>query len=140
VKEEMVVGFAIDLNHNEVILKKTHWRGGELGGIGGLIEEGKTPLEVMRWEMVEQTGLYIKDWVEICIMEGETWKVYVFSTFFNDIDNVVSDTEEKVVIQDINQLDDLRLHICIPNVRWLVPMCIEHMTNRYSYKEAHFLY
>lgn len=142
-KEEMVVGFAIDLDHNEVVLiRKTHpqWQVGKLNGVGGHMEEGETPLMAMSREFVEETGLSISDWKKICMMEGDTWKLYVFSTFFNDIDNVRSTTEEKVVLQDINQLDDLRLQVCIPNVRWLVPMCIEHMTNRYSYKEAHFLY
>ena len=86
-KREMVVGFLISRDNNNVLLvEKTHpdWQAGLLNGIGGGVEPGEPALVAMCREFVEETG--IKDafnWRLFCTEIGRDYVVHFFVSFVN---------------------------------------------------------
>jgi 8-oxo-dGTP diphosphatase len=124
-KKEYVAGFLFSDNHRQVVLikkNKPEWQRGLLNGVGGKIEENETALTAMIREFKEETGLEIKNWVEYVIVLGNEWKVYFFYTDSDNINDVKNMTDETVGIYNVSDLYDLNV---IPNLRWLIPMCLD---------------
>lgn len=72
-KPNYVVGFLFSTNKKEVVLIKKNrpdWQKGLLNGIGGHIED-ETPLEAMKREFLEETGLKIEYWKQFAYIEFE---------------------------------------------------------------------
>ena len=96
--------------------------------------------------MREETGIlvYIADWHKLIEMETEDGSAYV--TFFYAYYR--GTTEELVSFVDSHQMTDeqiiaLPLHDigkvpCIPNLRWLIPMCFDeqHATGKVMTKAS----
>ena len=118
--QKYVLGFLYTSDFKGVwlILKtKPDWQKGLLNGIGGKIEDGETPMESMRREFREETGLDIIDWREFCIItDNKNFEMYCFCAFSELTPTTI--TEEEVVYSDIFPLPKN----IIVNLNWLVPM------------------
>lgn len=124
VKIEYVLGFLFDQKSYGVLLiqkQKPEWQKGLFNGIGGKIEKDETPLQAMRREFKEEAGLSIGYWKSVCKMEGEDWKVHVFTSKDDSIHDFKSMTDEEV---NYIPLDDLKDFDVITNLDWLIPMCL----------------
>lgn len=136
--EHMVVGFMFDEEFEHVLLiRKTHpkWQNGLLNGPGGHREERDTGTDAtMRREFEEETGIQTEygRWKSVATLRGKGgWRVWVLCTtaprevLFKAVrDNL--DKDEHVEVIPIRSLSDEKT---ISNVRWLVPMAIDRLTN-----------
>jgi len=139
-KECMVVGYVFDGDLVLLIRKnRPNWQSGKLNGIGGHIELNETPIEAMRRECIEECGLDIENWKNICYMEGKDWELEIFAAkvSIGRIGKAESRTDEQVEIYDANRIWEEET---VPNVKWLIPMCLEHINNPHTFKKAHFIY
>jgi 8-oxo-dGTP diphosphatase len=138
---KMVVGFAFF--HIDCVClirkKRPSWQAGKLNGVGGHIEEGETAKEAMVREFYEEAGVEIPGWTHICIMKGENFHLDVFATQLTEDQwfEVKSNTDEEV---EICFIQDLFFENTIPNTKFLVPMCREHLDNPDTFKTAVFEY
>lgn len=123
---QYVAGFLIFRATNEVLLIRKNrpaWQAGRLNGIGGKIEPGETPLEAMRREMREESGLDIGDWQNFAILEGKgRYVVHMFRAFAEEQPAATSLTDETVLWAPISWLHTIPI---IPNLAWLVPLALD---------------
>lgn len=140
-KERMVVGFIFNMLGDVLLVRKArpNWQKGKLNGIGGHVEFNELPIEAMRRECQEEAGLDIERWFHVCSMEGDDWRLEVFTVQIEDeqFNKMVSKTDENVEIHNVKTIYN---EITIPNCKWLVPMCLEHMENPFTFKTAKFEY
>jgi 8-oxo-dGTP diphosphatase len=138
--KNMVLGFAFDNNFiNVVLIRKLRpkFQNGLLNGVGGKIEN-ETPLNAMIREFKEETGLNIIDWKNICFMKGDDWSVEVFATINENILRAETKTDEEVEIYSVHNL--CYLDRCMPNLKFLIEMSMEHLTNPKTFRRAEFIY
>jgi 8-oxo-dGTP diphosphatase len=121
-----VAGFLFDKFFERVVLirkQKPAWQKGKLNGVGGKIEPGETPLEAMRREFCEETGMDVQNWRSFCNLGGDDWTVHFFFAT-GEVENAKTTTEEEIGVWDIS--DDACLwsefYDLIPNLHWLIPM------------------
>ena len=112
-KKKYVVGFLFDESKKRVCLIRKNrpvWQQGYLNGVGGKVEDtDKYPVEAMRREFFEETGVNIKIWNYRGEVIGHDWEVTVFSAISNDIDMVSTITDEEIVVTDIKSLQNQML-------------------------------
>ena len=121
-----VVGFYFNEDFSKVALiekKRPKWQVDKLNGIGGHIEKGEQPIDSMVREFKEETGVITSeyDWIPLAEISNDNWKVFFFYANGN-IEKCESKTDERIVI--INTIDIFKENV-IPNLRWLIPMCID---------------
>lgn len=122
---EYVSGFLFDENRGFVCLirkTKPEWQAGKLNGVGGKIEPGETPLDAMRREFKEETGVEVADWNHYATLSGSGFRVYFYRAFSDHLFDADSTTDEDVEVWFVAHLvnsDDL-----IPSLKWLVPMAL----------------
>lgn len=121
--------FSPDFQH-VLLIHKTHpeWQAGKLNGLGGKIENEETPFQGISREVLEESGLHIppEEWRLIARMEGRDPIVDVLFTVFDGSRNdAQSRTDECVEWFPTSSLP----HLCISNLRWLIPLCINVAQN-----------
>lgn len=123
---EYVVGFMFNESERGVLLirkKRPTWQAGKMNGIGGRIEDGEPPLDAMRREFAEETGIDHQDWRRFCTLrDGRGWLVHFFFAK-GDIRKARPATDEQPVGCDVAYLL-LQSDELIPNLRWLIPMAL----------------
>jgi 8-oxo-dGTP diphosphatase len=124
-----VCGFLFDPKHDFVVLirkQQPEWQKGRLNGLGGKIEDNESPIAAMVREFQEESGLFIsaQDWIPFCEIEGQSWRVYFFFAEAHEsfIRKSKSMTSESV---DVYPVGSLFTQSKIPNLHWLIPMCID---------------
>jgi len=136
--EHMVVGFMFDEKFEYVLLiRKTHpeWQKGLLNGPGGHREERDISTnDTMRREFEEETGIKTEwgAWKTIATLRWEggrrVWAMTAVAPrselFKAERDSL--DKDEHVEIVPVKSLADEKT---VGNVRWLVPMAIDMLTN-----------
>lgn len=129
-----VCGFVFDGSRSHVLLirkTKPKWQQGMLNGIGGSIEPGESPMEAMRRESIEETGvdfiwartirLYNKD---LDIHVGDAgFEVYFFRAehpydHLYSLHNRPSEHGEVLQVCSTETQDKDWL----PNLHWLIPL------------------
>lgn len=143
--EHMSVGFVVsdDMSH-VLLLRKTHpeWQAGRLNGIGGHCEkEDTTFADTMRRECLEEVGLDIPkaEWRQVAEMYGRDWMVVAFCATapLAALEAAVANTagkDEKAVVLPVGSL--WTADGVIGNVRWLVPMAMDKLSNPDTFRRA----
>ena len=135
--QQQVCGFLFGTNFIKVVLirkNRPEWQKGKLNGIGGHVEGNEDPLQAMRREFKEETGLSVSGWVSFCDLRlGSDLLVHFFVAYMPEslLKLVRSKTDESVPVCLANSVllrDDL-----VSNVHWLIPMAIDF------YEHDHFL-
>lgn len=127
----MVLGFLFTEGKGIVALiekNKPEWQKGLLNGIGGKIEEGETPIQAMIREFEEEAGLYIEDWKQFAIMQGNDWKVYCYKAFSERIWDYSTMTDEIIYTKWIEDLHKNPFNY-ISNLQWLIEMALDGNDN-----------
>lgn len=127
--KQYVLGFAFNEAKDRVVLinkLKPEWQKGKLNGIGGKIENGEMPGEAMEREFLEETGVNLTCWTLFGkMLEQFEFDVYLYAAAHDVIMNCrsTSESEGGIVIHGVNPLDGR----VIDNVKWLVPMALDHL-------------
>jgi len=116
-----VVGFVFhsDNSHQVLLINKLRpdWQKGKLNGVGGKIENGETPVEAMRREFKEETGIYLQHWQPTCILDDRrVWRVFFFTS--ETLQKPELTTDEAPVWVDQHHLPEN----VVPNLHWLIPL------------------
>lgn len=125
-KVYFVLGFLFSPDFKEVVLiNKEHpeWQKGFLNGIGGKAENQETLQEAMRREFKEEAGLDIPYWNEVGVLDGKDFKVVVY-TQTSELYKQVQTKEDEVI--EIIKVSDIKNRKVIPNLQWLIPLCIHY--------------
>lgn len=105
------------------MVKKTKpaWQAGRFNCIGGKIEPGESPLEAMRREFQEETGVLIEDWNYFTQIVGEDFICHFFVSFSDEIDNVRTIEEEEIHVRLVSDLPENIIY----NLKWLIPLALD---------------
>jgi 8-oxo-dGTP diphosphatase len=117
-----VLGFRFD-GDRVLLLQKARpaWMAGMLNGVGGKIEPGETPLDAMRREFFEETGLVAHDWQPVAVLEGANgYEMHVFASE-GPIDGARSVTDEPLYVAAPWHTEGSSLRK-LPNMQWLLAM------------------
>lgn len=123
--QEYVLGFAFDLECNNVVLiekNRPHWQKGKLNGVGGKIENNETPYIAMQREFLEETGVNIKKWYNFCTLVGSDFKVYCFKV--NALINDVKTMEDEIV--NIYNVSEIQYIHALENLKWLISLALDN--------------
>ncbi|MFK4132455.1 NUDIX domain-containing protein [Pseudomonas luteola] len=126
--QQYTLGLAFDLSRDHVLLiekRRPLWQAGRWNGVGGHIESGETPIECMVREFKEETGLEtsLSEWMPLCTLEGDTFKVHTFLTFTDAIHAAKSLTDELVFTHrlDLNEI----ARSSVSNLPWLISLALD---------------
>lgn len=138
--QNYVCGFYFDHTLTRVVLlwkEKPSWQKGKLNGVGGKIELDETPVDAMRREFKEETGINHKQWYDLVAITGDGWRVYFFYAVGkeNEFEYARTVELEEVAKIDIDRLDD---YAYISNLRWLIPMALHKL--KFPEENISFLY
>ena len=128
-KQSYVVGFLFDEPINTVALvekNRPKWQAGNWNGIGGHIEEGELPLDAMRREFEEETGVDIESWELFYVgeyghYEGQLSTVYFYKAFSEKISDVTTIEDEQIDCFEVGNLPENKLY----NLSWLIPLAAD---------------
>lgn len=120
-----VVGFAFSNDTNYILLiKKLHpeWQKGSLNGIGGKIEGDETPLQAMKRECMEESGLHLT-WEHRGVMngmngDGKPFECHIFYAYNDSIWEFEQKEDEQLQVYKVTELQN---HKMISNLRFLIP-------------------
>jgi ADP-ribose pyrophosphatase YjhB (NUDIX family) len=111
-----------------VIKNHPDWQVGLANGIGGEAHEGEDPLDCMRREFQEETGLGQLDWSFFCHETGRGYSVHYFRAEVprdvpRPVPPVGNDRGEMLGWADVGQAlrGDIQVRL-IGNLKWLIPM------------------
>lgn len=133
--QKYVLGFCFSVDMGNVALikkNKPEWQNGLLNGIGGKIEPNEIPIDAMRREFIEETGVNINDWTEVGKLVGGEWEVIIFKTVSDQVYDVK--TMETEIVNIFNTIDLSGLEV-IPNLHWIIPAI---MVNDFTSIEAKY--
>ena len=122
-----VVGFALDRLGRVALIEKNRpaWQAGKLNGIGGKIEEtDHYPLNAMRREFEEETGVYVHDWDHFVTMTFPGAEIFFYRARVDDevLDSLWTNTDETVRVVHVRRVLDGARGPIIPNLSWLLPL------------------
>lgn len=125
-----VVGFAFTPSLNKVLLIKKNrpeWQAGWLNGVGGKIEGDESPIDAMRREFKEETGLDRHKWNHYATLLADdntlgAIEISVFRTI-TSISKAIQTTDEELVRFNTNHILK-RTSGLMHNLKWLLPMAM----------------
>jgi len=132
-KNKMVVGFIFNEKETDVLLiekKKPVWQLNKFNGIGGKCNDGEDYISAMCREFKEETGIDNDTWYQVVCIGGEDWEVMVFAAKSDRVFDFKTTTEEQVNLLPLSDLDQYEL---IPNLHWLIPMCLDKIHGGIDY-------
>jgi 8-oxo-dGTP diphosphatase len=100
-----VVGLAFSEDRNHLVMiekQRPTWQAGLLNGVGGKIELGELPLAAMVREFREETGVHIAAdrWQALAELRGSDFELFFYTVATDDVHDVQSITDERVVKVD----------------------------------------
>lgn len=121
---EYVVGFLHD-GYRVVLIEKNRpdWQAGLLNGVGGKIEKYDLyPIDAMRREFKEETGVTVQNWQHFLTLRGQTNLVwcYVSKAGPKKVLSVKTTTDEPVRVYHMDGLSER--HKTVPNLKWIIPL------------------
>lgn len=105
--------FDLELTRLCLILKKTPtWQAGQYNLVGGKIEDGETGNQAMVREFLEETSVETspEDWIPVVTSKGPDFTIDVFAISSEDIDFVMTTTDENVEIFHLENLPHNLVH------------------------------
>lgn len=134
--KKYVVGFLFNKDKTLILLierTKDDWQKGLFNGIGGKIENDETPIEAMKRESIEESGIDA-EWIEKAYMsgannDGNGFECTVFYAYSDKMLDFIQDEDSKkegrlqiIITESIN---DYKL---LENCKFLIPygMCNDH--------------
>jgi len=126
-KNALAIIFNVD---NEILILKRsqyeeQWMPNKFGLVGGGVEEGETPEEAMRREVIEETGLQLDKVLDKgCIQRNPDSKEYLFLTLYTGNNDDVKLNEEHTDYVWSN-FHSLKHHDCVPNLEEYVKLAVE---------------
>jgi len=122
-----VVGFMFDEHGGHIALVRKNrpdWQRGMLNGIGGKVEYGEIPVDAMKREFLEETGVDCDEWEYVGIYNfGPYEEMYIYKAFTEEIWKIQTVTDEHVFVLQ-QPLDDHSYYM-VPNLSWMIPMCMD---------------
>jgi 8-oxo-dGTP diphosphatase len=126
---QWVVGFLFDDEAELVVLIRKNrpaWQAGKLNGVGGKVEPGEAPVEAMRREFQEETGLTVLSWHHFASLQWEEGVVYFFRSFaprrrLYEVRTTTDEHVERHQVHTLIQPGSGRDNVT-PNLLWLVPL------------------
>ena len=121
-----MLGFYFNLDTTRVVLIKKNrpdWQKGKLNGVGGKIETGESAYRAMIREFEEETGIADYCWKKAfnLIDTKNGWDVKIFFTISEKIDQIISKTDELLIICPCDYLPN----DVIFNLRWMIPLLLD---------------
>jgi 8-oxo-dGTP diphosphatase len=133
-KKQYVLGFAMNEEHNQMLLavkNRPEVQQGLLNGLGGEKNPVESPVQAMIREFREECGIETnKDqWNSFHRLEGFDYIVYCYAITL-DITQARQKTDEELEVHFINDYMgwrslELAAHRVVPDLRFLVPMAVE---------------
>lgn len=129
-----VIGFMFSPDFKRVVLVKKNrpaWQNGLWNGVGGHIEPGEFPLDAMKREFVEETGVAIDkqgDWRQSSYMTNGMYSIDIFATVSEHWDDATTMTDEPISVWHVEEV--LRSKDTIFNIPWLLLMAREQLLGR----------
>lgn len=126
---EFVLGFLFNIDCTKVILirkEKPYWQKGFYNGVGGKVQEGELPIEAMRREFREETGVDIFYWKYFGYIYDFDNKISLFTSLCQTdsfVEIFVSNKTEELVAEIF--LDNIKTIPIVYNLHWLIPMARE---------------
>jgi 8-oxo-dGTP diphosphatase len=123
---DYVAGFAFSRDQRQVLLvrkRRPAWQRGRYNGIGGHIEEGELPVEAMRREFFEETGVFtsVRDWRHFAVVCTDQSRVFMFTATLDGLDSARNMTDERIALIDVENVAATRT---VPNLAWLIPLAL----------------
>ena len=123
--DRFVVGFAFNEKATGILLVKKlrpKWQRGLLNGIGGKIEKDESPLDAMRRECKEETGLSL-NWIHRGIMkdrnnDNHKFECHMFYAYSQDIFDFKQIEDEPLGVYDPLCIHHTQV---ITNLNFLIP-------------------
>jgi 8-oxo-dGTP diphosphatase len=126
---DYVAGFAVCRETNEVaLIRKSHpeWQAGKLNGVGGKIKVGsEMPAAAMVREFQEETGQRLVGWRKVVKLSGSDYRVHFFVVFVDSATLAALEGSDDEPIEVKNIDDALSLDSLIPNLKWIIPLCLD---------------
>lgn len=133
-----VVGFAFNETRERVLLirkERPTWQAGLFNGVGGHIERGETVTEAAAREFEEEVGIATgpEDWRFTGVMQFPHTGacVYVLTATLSNLAGFRQMTDELPRIWDVQEAL-IRSSRLIPNLRWLIPLCLDDEANSFN--------
>lgn len=106
--KEYVLACVFNASLDKILLiqkNRPDYQAGLLNGIGGKIEPNERPIEAIKREVFEETNLNISiDYFEPFGSFGnESFKVFLFVTKIDNINEAISKTDEEIKIIEVNK-------------------------------------
>jgi 8-oxo-dGTP diphosphatase len=126
-----VAGFAVCMQPvpRVALIRKSHpaWQAGKLNGVGGKIEidAGETPMTAMVREFQEETGRRLVGWREAVKLTGTDYRVHFFVAFTELATLAALRGSDDEPIEVLNVKSALAHTDLIPNLRWIIPLCLD---------------
>jgi 8-oxo-dGTP diphosphatase len=101
---------------------RPQWQKGFLNGIGGSIEGDETPLEAMKREGIEETGLS-PEWIHKGVMQGinndgSNFECHIFYAYSDIVYHYEQKEDEKLGLYNPKAIDPREV---ITNLNFLIP-------------------
>lgn len=110
-EKEYVLGVINDGKRTLLIKKnRPEWQKGYYNAIGGKIELNETPLEAIKRETEEESGLIISNWIQFTkVIYSNGVVIHVFKALISEkeIEKFQSLTDEEVFIFNKKELDNI---------------------------------
>jgi 8-oxo-dGTP diphosphatase len=123
---EYTLGFCFSKDLKQILLinrQQHEFHSYKSNGLGGKIIIGESPTDCIIREVKEEAGIQTNesDWKFIGIINGATWKVWVFSAKIELIESFPTTHEGTLHWFDCKTLPDN----IVPNLSWMIPFAID---------------
>lgn len=132
---EYVLGFAFSRNKDDIMLikkQKPEWQSGLYNAIGGKINDNETPVQAMKREFKEETGVFINEksadatfngWQQFATIYVNEHTIYCFRAFTNLIYQCTTNEVEEVSVHKVKM--SVHYNTMIQNLKVLIPMAAD---------------
>lgn len=97
--------------------KRPAWQLNRMNGIGGSINAGEQPIDAMRREFKEETGLQVDEWEHTVHYSGKDFEIFIFKTT-GDVYAARTTTDENICVVNRTALPNS----CLYNLNWMIAL------------------